>query len=179
MFKGFFSLPPSRRPFYARQAPPKGGRYEPNMLRCSRLLAKLGSPMSGGWNGHRCRCPSARSTISGPASTSISATNMAIRPVRPPALRHFSANWRPRTSRRSKDTRPLRPLGCYSADVRSRVQASRCKTPRAQAPRHPLQAYKYKCQSSLLTQRQHLLRLRRRLWGLLEQVGNRGPTAPL
>jgi hypothetical protein len=30
--------------------------------------------MSGGWNGHRCRCPSARSTISGPASTSISAT---------------------------------------------------------------------------------------------------------
>ena len=36
-----------------------------------------------------------------------------------------------------------------------------------------------KCQSSLLTQRQHLLRLRRRLWGLLEQVGNRGPTAPL
>jgi hypothetical protein len=41
-FQRFFSLPPSRRPFYSRQAPPKGGRYQPNMLRCSRLLEKLG-----------------------------------------------------------------------------------------------------------------------------------------
>jgi len=63
-----------------------------------------------------------------------------IRPVRPQALGHFSANWRPRTSRRSKDTRPLRPLGYYLAGGWSRVQASRCKTPGAQLPRHPLQA---------------------------------------
>src|ERR1035437_2295524 len=33
-----FSSPPSRRPLYPRQAPSKGGRYQPNMLRCSRLL---------------------------------------------------------------------------------------------------------------------------------------------
>ena len=36
-----------------------------------------------------------------------------------------------------------------------------------------------KYQSSLLTQRQQLLSLRLRFWGLIQQVGNVGPSAPL
>jgi len=39
--------------------------------------------------------------------------------------------------------------------------------------------YKYKCQSSLLTQRQHLLLLRSRLGWLIQQLGNVGPTASM
>jgi hypothetical protein len=85
-------LPPSGGRLYSREAPSRGGRYEPNRLRCSRLPEKLGQPLSGGWNGLRCRPssyfgpasrrPSARTTIRGPAATWISATNMAIQLMR-------------------------------------------------------------------------------------------------
>ena len=40
-FRRFFRLPPSQRPFYPRPAPPQGGRYQLNRLRCSRLPEKL------------------------------------------------------------------------------------------------------------------------------------------